>query len=92
MGVNMVDIYVVWNFYECVEGDICFDGWCDVEWFIWFVGEVGFDVFLCFSLYICVEWLNGGIFFWVFGWVVVFCISDVDFFVVVDVWYEEFIL
>lgn len=91
MGANTVDTYVAWNFHERVEGDVCFDGWRDVERFIRLAGEVGLDVFLRPSPYICAEWSNGGIPFWVSGRVAALRTSDAGFLAAVDAWYDELI-
>ncbi|MGW9159218.1 glycoside hydrolase family 35 protein [Microbacterium sp. NPDC055665] len=91
MGANTVDTYVAWNFHERVEGDIRFDGWRDIEGFIRLAGEVGLDVFLRPSPYICAEWSNGGIPFWVSGRVAALRTSDPEFLAAVDAWYDELI-
>lgn len=91
MGANTVDTYVAWNFHERVEGDVRFDGWRDIERFIRLAGEVGLDVFLRPSPYICAEWSNGGIPFWLSGRVAALRTSDVDFLAAVDAWYDELI-
>lgn len=67
MGANTVDTYVPWNFHEEVEGEPRFDGWRDVEGFIRLAGEVGLDVYVRPSPYICAEWSNGGIPAWLSG-------------------------
>ncbi|WP_405219508.1 glycoside hydrolase family 35 protein [Agrococcus sp. Ld7] len=64
MGANTVDTYVAWNFHEEVEGAPRFDGWRDLERFIRLAGEVGLDVYLRPSPYICAEWSNGGLPSW----------------------------
>lgn len=91
MGANTVDTYVAWNFHERVEGDRRFDGWRDVERFITLAGEVGLDVFIRPSPYICAEWSNGGIPFWLSGRVAALRSSDPDFLAAVDAWYDELI-
>ncbi|MFD8770596.1 glycoside hydrolase family 35 protein [Microbacterium oxydans] len=91
MGANTVDTYVAWNFHERVEGDVRFDGWRDIERFIRIAGEVGLDVFLRPSPYICAEWSNGGIPFWLSGRVAALRTSDADFLAAVDAWYDELI-
>lgn len=91
MGANTVDTYVAWNFHERVEGDVRFDGWRDIERFIRLAGEVGLDVFLRPSPYICAEWSNGGIPFWLSGRVAALRTSDVGFLAAVDAWYDELI-
>ena len=91
MGANTVDTYVAWNFHERVEGDARFDGWRDIERFIRLAGDVGLDVFLRPSPYICAEWSNGGIPFWLSGRVAALRTSDAGFLAAVDAWYDELI-
>lgn len=91
MGANTVDTYVAWNFHERVEGEVRFDGWRDLERFIRLAGEVGLDVFLRPSPYICAEWSNGGIPFWLSGRVAALRTSDAGFLAAVDAWYDELI-
>ena len=88
MGANTVDTYVAWNFHERAEGDVRFDGWRDLERFIRLAGEVGLDVFVRPSPYICAEWSNGGIPFWLSGRVDALRTSDPDFLAAVDAWYD----
>ena len=88
MGANTVDTYVAWNFHERGEGDIRFDGWRDVERFVRLAGEVGLDVFLRPSPYICAEWSNGGLPFWLTGRVSALRTSDPAFLAAVDAWYD----
>ncbi|GAB3121484.1 beta-galactosidase [Glaciibacter psychrotolerans] len=64
MGANTVDTYIAWNFHEQTEGDPRFDGWRDVERFIRLAGEIGLDVYVRPSPYICAEWSNGGLPAW----------------------------
>lgn len=91
MGANTVDTYVAWNFHERVEGDVRFDGWRDIERFIRLAGDIGLDVFLRPSPYICAEWSNGGIPFWLSGRVAALRTSDAGFLAAVDAWYDELI-
>ncbi|MGL3149118.1 glycoside hydrolase family 35 protein [Microbacterium sp. A82] len=91
MGANTVDTYVAWNFHERVEGDIRFDGWRDLESFIRLAGDVGLDVFLRPSPYICAEWSNGGLPFWLTGRTSAIRTSDSAYIAAVDRWYDELI-
>ena len=91
MGANTVDTYVAWNFHERVEGEFRFDGWQDLEAFIRLAGEVGLDVFLRPSPYICAEWSNGGLPAWLTGRVSAIRTSDPEYLVAVDRWYDELI-
>ncbi len=91
MGANTVDTYVAWNFHERAEGDVRFDGWRDVERFIRLAGEVGLDVFVRPSPYICAEWSNGGIPFWLSGRTDALRTSDPGYLASVDAWYDRLI-
>ena len=91
MGANTVDTYVAWNFHERVEGEFDFTGWRDLERFIRIAGEVGLDVFVRPSPYICAEWSNGGIPFWLSGRTRALRTSDPVFTAAVDAWYDELI-
>lgn len=91
MGANTVDTYVAWNFHERVEGEPRFDDWCDLERFIRLAGEAGLDVCLRPSPYICAEWSNGGLPFWLTGRVPALRTSDPDYLAAVDRWYDELI-
>lgn len=91
MGANTVDTYVAWNFHERVEGDIRFDEWRDLERFIRLAGTVGLDVFIRPSPYICAEWSNGGIPFWLSGRVNAIRTSDPEFLAAVDNWFDALI-
>lgn len=89
MGANTVDTYIAWNFHERTQGDVRFDGWRDIERFIRIAGEVGLDVFVRPSPYICAEWSNGGIPFWLSGQTPAVRTSDPIFLAGVDAWYDE---
>lgn len=91
MGANTVDTYIAWNFHERVEGDVRFDGWRDIERFIRIAGEVGLDVFVRPSPYICAEWSNGGIPFWLSGRVASLRTSDPEFLAAVDAWHDRLV-
>ncbi|MDR2323696.1 MAG: beta-galactosidase [Microbacterium sp.] len=91
MGANTVDTYIPWNFHERVEGIVDFEGWRDAERFIRLAGEVGLDVFVRPSPYICAEWSNGGIPFWLSGRTRSLRTSDPVFLAAVDAWYDELI-
>ncbi|GAA4360483.1 glycoside hydrolase family 35 protein [Microbacterium rhizosphaerae] len=91
MGANTIDTYVPWNFHERSEGDVRFDGWQDLERFIRIAGEVGLDVFVRPSPYVCAEWSNGGIPFWLSGRSRALRTSDENFLAAVDAWYDQLI-
>lgn len=91
MGANTVDTYIAWNFHERVEGEYDFTGWRDVARFIRIAGEVGLDVFVRPSPYICAEWSNGGIPFWLSGRTRALRTVDPAFLAAVDAWYDQLI-
>jgi len=91
MGANTVDTYVAWNFHERTEGEFDFSGWRDVARFIRLAGEVGLDVFVRPSPYICAEWSNGGIPFWLSARTRALRTSDPVFLAAVDAWYDALI-
>ena len=91
MGANTVDTYVAWNFHERAEGDVRFDGWRDLEAFIRLAGDVGLDVFLRPSPYICAEWSGGGLPFWLTGRTGALRTSDPVYLAAVDRWLDALI-
>lgn len=91
MGANTVDTYVAWNFHERSEGVFDFTGWRDLARFIRTAGEIGLDVFVRPSPYICAEWSNGGIPFWLSGRTRALRTSDPVFLAAVDAWYDALI-
>ena len=91
MGANTVDTYIPWNFHERVEGEIDFSGWRDVARFIRLAGDVGLDVYVRPSPYICAEWSNGGIPFWLSARTSALRTSDPVFVEAVDRWFDALI-
>lgn len=91
MGANTVDTYVAWNFHERVEGEIDFTAWRDLERFITVAGEVGLDVLLRPSPYICAEWANGGLPSWLTGRLDAQRTADPAFLAAIDRWYDALI-
>lgn len=91
MGANTVDTYVAWNFHEDREGDHRFDGWRDIERFIRIAGDVGLDVYVRPSPYICGEWSNGGLPVWLTGRTRSVRSSDPAYRAAVEAWYSELV-
>ena len=91
LGVNTVDTYVAWNFHERREGEFAFDGWRDIERYITLAGELGLDVFLRPSPYICAEWSNGGLPFWLTGRARALRTVDPAYLAAVDAWWDQLI-
>ncbi|PWC06777.1 glycoside hydrolase family 35 protein [Mycetocola zhujimingii] len=89
MGANTVDTYIPWNFHEQVEGEPDFDGWRDIEGYIRLAAEIGLDVYVRPSPYICAEWSNGGLPTWLTGRTLAVRTSDPEFLRSVDSWYEH---
>ena len=89
MGANTVDTYIAWNFHEETEGERRFDGWRDLPRFIELAGEVGLDVLLRPSPYICAEWSNGGLPAWLTARVRAIRTSEPEFLAAVDAWFAE---
>ncbi|MFL4475874.1 beta-galactosidase family protein [Paeniglutamicibacter sp. MACA_103] len=65
MGLNTVDTYIPWNFHEAVRGRPDFTGRRDLGRFIDLAAEAGLDVIVRPGPYICAEWDNGGLPWWV---------------------------
>ncbi|HET6672369.1 MAG TPA: beta-galactosidase family protein [Agromyces sp.] len=89
MGANTVDTYIAWNFHEEIEGERRFDGWRDIERYIGLAGELGLDVYVRPSPYICAEWSNGGLPAWLTGRTRGIRTSDPDYLRAVEAWYAE---
>ena len=89
MGANTVDTYIPWNFHEQVEGERRFDGWRDIEGFIRLAAEVGLDVYVRPSPYICAEWSNGGLPSWLTARTRGVRSSDAVYLDAVEAWYAE---
>ncbi|MCR2783563.1 MULTISPECIES: beta-galactosidase family protein [unclassified Microbacterium] len=89
MGANTVDTYIPWNFHEQVEGARRFDGWQDIERYIRLAAEVGLDVYVRPSPYICAEWTNGGIPAWLTARTRHVRSSDPAFLGPIEAWYAE---
>lgn len=65
MGMNIVVIYVFWNYYEVVSGvwDFKIENRDLVE-FLCIVKSEGLYVIFRSGLYVCGEWEFGGYFWW----------------------------
>lgn len=63
-GLNTVETYIPWNFHEPQPGLFRFDGMADIVRFIQTAGEVGLQVIVRPSPYICAEWEFGGLPAW----------------------------
>ncbi|OHT10887.1 Beta-galactosidase [Tritrichomonas foetus] len=66
-GLNVVSTYVAWNIHEPRKGEFNFQGFADIERFIQLVHKYGLYLIFRPGPYICAEWDNGGIPYWVRG-------------------------
>ncbi|OXM85841.1 glycoside hydrolase family 35 protein [Paenibacillus rigui] len=67
-GFNIVETYAAWNVHEPKEGSFCFEGMADIVQFIQLAGELGLQVIVRPSPYICAEWEFGGLPAWLLGY------------------------
>eukprot|EP00037_Helgoeca_nana_P027214 m.310008 g.310008 ORF g.310008 m.310008 type:complete len:954 (-) comp27435_c0_seq3:149-3010(-) len=65
-GLNMVQIYVFWNFHERSRGEYDFDAGTrrDLGGFIELAGKAGLFVTVRIGPYVCAEWDGGGLPLW----------------------------
>nr|VZI49787.1 unnamed protein product [Spirometra erinaceieuropaei] len=63
-GLNVIQIYIPWNFHEPTPGEYIFYGDRDVVEFISMAHEVGLLVLVRAGPYICAEWDFGGLPAW----------------------------
>ena len=63
-GFNTVETYIPWNFHEPRPGQFNFEGMADVVRFVTLAGEMGLNVIVRPSPYICAEWEFGGLPAW----------------------------
>ena len=63
-GLNMLQVYVFWNFHEEVEGEFNFAGRGDLSEFVGRAGKAGMFVNLRVGPYVCAEWTYGGLPTW----------------------------
>ncbi|MCM2425946.1 glycoside hydrolase family 35 protein [Streptomyces sp. RKAG337] len=64
MGLNTVETYVPWNLHEPRPGAYDFDGIADLDGFLRASAEAGLHAIVRPSPYICAEWENGGLPWW----------------------------
>ena len=63
-GLNMVQVYVFWNFHEEVEGEYNFEGRGDLSEFVKRAAAAGLFVNLRVGPYVCAEWTYGALPAW----------------------------
>ncbi|PAV83477.1 hypothetical protein WR25_12353 [Diploscapter pachys] len=64
LGFNAIQYYIPWNFHEIQEGQYDFSGWRDFVNFTQTAHELGMWTLLRIGPYICGEWENGGLPYW----------------------------
>lgn len=64
MGFNTVETYIPWNIHEPREGEFDFSGNRDIVSFVRLAGDMGLNVILRPSPFICAEWEFGGLPAW----------------------------
>ncbi|WP_339787279.1 glycoside hydrolase family 35 protein [Paenibacillus sp. FSL R7-0313] len=87
-GFNTVETYVPWNVHEPQPGQYCFEGMADLERFIRIAGDVGLNVIVRPSPYICAEWEFGGLPAWLLADDIRLRCNDAKFLENVDRYYD----
>ncbi|MEV6259956.1 beta-galactosidase family protein [Streptomyces sp. NPDC051784] len=64
LGLNTVETYVPWNLHEPRPGEYDFSGLADLDRFLHATREAGLYAIVRPSPYICAEWENGGLPWW----------------------------
>ena len=64
LGCNTVETYVAWNIHEPEENQWTFEGFADLVQFITLVQKHNLFMIVRYSPYICAEWDNGGMPYW----------------------------
>ncbi|PAV60699.1 hypothetical protein WR25_14448 isoform H [Diploscapter pachys] len=65
-GLNAIQVYIPWNFHELYEGIYDFSGQRDFVKFFQLAAANDLTVILRPGPYICAEWENGGLPYWLF--------------------------
>jgi beta-galactosidase len=92
LGLNTIETYVAWNFHQPEPGRADFGGWRDLPAFIRIAGELGLQVIVRPSPYICAEWEFGGFPAWLLADrdLELRC-ADPAYLRAVDAWYDQLI-
>ncbi|GHH43342.1 glycoside hydrolase family 35 protein [Streptomyces candidus] len=64
LGLNTVETYVPWNLHEPRPGEYDFEGLADLDAFLHTTRAAGLHAIVRPSPYICAEWENGGLPWW----------------------------
>lgn len=88
-GLNTIETIVPWNIHEYQENQFNFEGNRDLGAFLDLCGELGFYTIVRPSPYICGEWDNGGLPFWLLGKEhVAYRRSNLVYLSYIDHWYD----
>ncbi len=93
MGLNTVETYVPWNLHEPRPGEYDFAGIADLDRFLRTTREAGLHAIVRPSPYICAEWDNGGLPWWLLADTEVRGLRcrDAGYLAHVDRWYDRLI-
>ncbi|CAL9441998.1 Beta-galactosidase [Streptomyces sp. enrichment culture] len=93
MGLNTVETYVPWNLHEPRPGTYDFDGIADLDRFLTATREAGLHAIVRPSPYICAEWDNGGLPWWLLADPRVGALRcrDAGYLAHVDRWYDRLV-
>jgi beta-galactosidase len=93
MGLNTVETYVPWNLHEPRPGVYDFDGIADLDRFLHATREAGLHAIVRPSPYICAEWDNGGLPWWLLADPEVRALRcrDAGYLAHVDRWYDRLV-
>ncbi|MFF9276315.1 glycoside hydrolase family 35 protein [Streptomyces griseosporeus] len=91
MGLNTVETYVPWNLHEPRPGAYDFTGIADLDRFLHATREAGLHAIVRPSPYICAEWDNGGLPWWLLADPEVKALrcADAAYLAHVDRWYDR---
>ncbi|MFF8319550.1 beta-galactosidase [Streptomyces bobili] len=91
MGLNTVETYVPWNLHEPRPGEYDFSGIADLDRFLHATREAGLHAIVRPSPYICAEWDNGGLPWWLLADPEVRALRcrDAGYLAHVDRWYDR---
>lgn len=67
MGLNTIETYVAWNAHAPRPGTFSFEGGLDLGRFLDLVAAEGMHAIVRPGPYICAEWSNGGLPYWLFA-------------------------
>ncbi|CAJ0588681.1 unnamed protein product, partial [Cylicocyclus nassatus] len=64
LGFNAIQYYIPWNFHEINEGEYDFSDWRNFTEFSRIAHDLGMYSLLRIGPYVCAEWENGGLPWW----------------------------